>query len=50
MEEIRNKVAESSLITFNPEHLNQEGKLSIFDLKDFLFEVLILREKGYHQR
>lgn len=50
MEEIRNKVAESSLITFNLEDLYQVGPRSTFDLKDFLFEGLILREKDYRQR
>jgi hypothetical protein len=50
MEEIRNKVAESSLITFNLEDIYQVGMRSTFDLKDFLFEGLILREKDYRQR
>jgi hypothetical protein len=50
MEEIRNKVAESGLITFNLEDLYQVGPRSTFDLKDFLFEGLILREKDYRQR
>jgi len=50
MEEIRNKVAESSLITFNLEDLYQVGTRSVFDLADFLFEGLILREKDYRQR
>jgi len=49
-EEIRNKVAESSLITFNLEDLYQVGERKTFDLKDFLFEGLILREKDYRQR
>lgn len=46
-EEIRNKVAESSLITFNLEDLYQVGIRKTFDLKDFLYEGLILREKEY---
>ncbi len=50
MEGITNKVAESRLITFNLEDLYQVGKRSTFDLKDFLFEELILREKDYRQR
>lgn len=50
MEEIRNKVAESGLITFNLEDLYQVGPRSTFDLKEFLFEGLILREKDYRQR
>jgi hypothetical protein len=48
-EEIRNKVAESTLITFNLEDLYQVGERKVFDLKDFLFEGLILREKDYRQ-
>jgi hypothetical protein len=50
VDEIRNKVAESSLITFNLEDLYQVGPRSAFDLADFLFEGLILREKDYRQR
>lgn len=49
MDEIRNKVAESSLITFNLEDLYQVGARLTFDLKDFLFEGLILREKDYRE-
>ena len=48
-EEIRNKVAESALITFNLEDLYQVGPRLTFDLKDFLFEELILREKDFRQ-
>lgn len=48
--EIRNKVAESSLITFNLEELYSTGDRKTFDLKDFLFEGLILREKEYRQK
>ena len=46
---IRNKVEESSLITFNLEDLYQVGPRLTFDLKDFLFEGLMLREKDYRQ-
>ncbi|MBL4587187.1 MAG: DUF2480 family protein [Flavobacteriales bacterium] len=46
---IKNKVAESNLITFNLEDLYQVGSRSVFDLKDFLFEGLILREKDYRE-
>lgn len=48
-EEIRNKVAESGLITFNLEDMYQVGDRSVFDLKDFLYEGLILREKDFRQ-
>ena len=50
MEEIRNKVDESSLITFNLEDLYQVGERRVFDLSEFLFEGLILREKDYRQQ
>jgi hypothetical protein len=49
-DEIRNKVAESALITFNLEDLYQVGQRKTFDLKDFLFEGLIVREKDYRQQ
>jgi hypothetical protein len=48
--EIRNKVDESGLITFNLEDLYQVGERKTFDLKDFLFEGLLLREKDYRQQ
>ena len=48
-EEIRNKVAESSLITFNLEDLYQLGSRSVFDLKNFLYEGLLLREKDFRK-
>ena len=48
-EEIRNKVAESALITFNLEELYRLGERKTFNLKDFLFEGLMLREKDYRQ-
>jgi len=49
-EEIRNKVAESTLITFNLEDLYQVGERKVFDLSNFLFEGLMLREKDYRQQ
>ena len=48
-EEIRNKVDESGLITFNLEDHYQVGDRKVFDLKEFLFEGLILREKDYRE-
>lgn len=47
--QIRNKVAESGLVTFNLEDYYQVGERKTFDLKDFLFEGLILKEKDYRQ-
>ncbi len=42
-----NKVAESGLITFDLEEYYPKGEIKIFDLKDFLFLGLILKEKDY---
>jgi hypothetical protein len=49
-DEIRNKVAESTLMTFDLEDLYQVGERKVFDLSEFLFEGLILREKDYRQQ
>ncbi len=42
-----NKVAESGIITFNLEEYYPKGEIVLFDLKDFLFMGLILKEKDY---
>lgn len=47
MSEIRNKVAESRLITIDLEEYYPEGKRVVFDIKDWLFEELILKEKDF---
>ena len=44
-----NKVAESGLITLDPEKYYPRGETSVFDLKDFLFMGLILKEKDYRE-
>lgn len=46
---IINKVAESGLITFNPEDYYPRDKTAVFDLKDFLFMGLILKEKDFRE-
>lgn len=46
-EEIRNRVAESKLITFDLEDLYQEGRREVVDIKDWLHEGFILREKEF---
>jgi len=49
MEEIRNKVAESGLITIDLEkHYPDQQPLS-FDLKNFLFMEMLLREKDFRE-
>jgi hypothetical protein len=44
---IVNKVAESGLITLNLEAFLPAGPVKIFDIKDFLFMGLILKEKDF---
>lgn len=45
--ELVNKVAESGIITINPESFLPKKNIKAFDLKDFLFMGLILKEKDY---
>jgi len=47
METFVNKVAESSLVTFDLQDLYPKEEIKVFDLKDFLFMGLILKEKDY---
>lgn len=46
-EEIVNRVANSSLITFDLEDLYQPGDRVLMDIKDQLYEGLILKEKDF---
>ncbi len=46
-EEIVNRVAESKLVTFDLETYYPEGKRMVLDIKDWLYEGLILREKEF---
>lgn len=48
--DIRNKVAESGLINFDLSALVPQGKRIGLDLKDFLYEGLILREKDFREK
>ena len=47
MSEIVNRVAQSKLITFDLEEHYPEGSRKELDIKDWLFEGLILREKEF---
>ncbi len=47
MSEIVNRVAQSKLITFDLEDLYPEGKRVELDIKDWLYEEIILREKEF---
>ncbi len=42
-----NKVAESGLISFDLEAFYPKGEIRVFDLKDYLFMGLILKEKDF---
>ncbi|MFL9481840.1 DUF2480 family protein [Chitinophagaceae bacterium LWZ2-11] len=44
---IVNKVAESGLITFDLEEYYPKGEIAVFDLKEYLFMGLILKEKDF---
>lgn len=48
--EIKNKVAESGLINFDLSTLVPKGKRIGIDLKDFLFEGIILKEKDFREK
>jgi hypothetical protein len=47
MEEIINKVSNSQLITFDLEELYTPGERVLFDIKNFLFQDIILKEKEF---
>ena len=50
MKEIKNRVAESKLVTIDLEDYYQQGKRVVFDIKDWLFQELILREKDFRDQ
>ena len=47
MEEIINRVAQSALTTINLEELVHPGERVVYDIKDNLFQGLMLREKDF---
>lgn len=49
MEEIINKVAQSGLLEINLEDYYPKGERVIFDMKDHLFQGLILKEKDFRE-
>ena len=49
MEEIINRVANSGLITLDLGEMYPEGERVLFDIKDLLFQGLILREKDFRE-
>lgn len=48
-EEIINRVAKSKLVTFNLEEYYPQGERLLFDIKDWLFEGFVLREKDFRE-
>jgi len=48
-DEIINRVANSKLITIDLEDFYPEGKRVLFDIKDWLFEGLVLKEKDFRE-
>lgn len=46
-DEIINRVANSKLVTLDLEDFYPEGKRILFDIKDWLFEGFVLREKDF---
>ncbi len=48
--EIKNKIAESGLVNFDLTQLLPKGKRIGIDLKDFLFQELILKEKDFREK
>lgn len=48
--EIKNKIAESGLVNFDLSTLIPKGKRTGLDLKDFLWEGMILREKDFREK
>ncbi len=50
MSEIINRVAQSKLLTFNLEDYYPTGNRVLLDIKDWLYEGLILREKDFRSQ
>ena len=50
MEEIVNKVAKSPLVSLDLEDFYPDGNRIFFDLKDFLFEEFLLKEKDFREQ
>ncbi len=49
-QEIINKVAQSGIVSIDLEAFYLSGERQIFDLKDWLYEEVILREKDFRER
>jgi len=49
-DEIVNRVANSKLVSINLEDYYPQGKRVLFDIKDWLFEGFVLREKDFREQ
>lgn len=49
-EEIINRIASSNLVTLNLEDYYPKGERVLFDIKDWLFEGFVLREKDFRNQ
>ena len=49
-DEIINRVANSKLVTIDLEDYYPDGKRILFDIKDWLLEGLVLREKDFREK
>nr|MBC7612849.1 DUF2480 family protein [Pseudopedobacter sp.] len=49
-ENIINKVAQSGLVSFDLADLHDKGERVVYDMKDHLFQGLILREKDFREQ
>lgn len=49
-EELKNKITESGIITINLEKYLPSENVEVFDIKDYLFMGLILKEKEFRQQ
>jgi len=50
MADIVNRVAQSKLLTIDLEDYYPEGRRILFDIKDWLFDGLVLREKDFREK
>lgn len=48
-EEIKNRVAESKIVTFDLEDYYPKGERVLFDVSDWLYEQMILKEKDFRE-
>ena len=49
-EEIKNRVAESKIVTFDLEDYYPKGERILFDVSDWLYEHVILKEKDFREK